>query len=92
MEDCQNIITIGHIQMHTLTSMFCKPKTLNLMWNSPHNHSVHPPSFLEGGGEVEPPTEFSKRGDLTGPQLLEVGCWESGGDFFQGVLQFSHKK
>ena len=38
---------------------------------------------------------------LTGPQLLEEGCWERGGDFFQwgeeggggwGVLQFSQKK
>ena len=43
-------------------------------------HSVHPP--LSAGGGVEPPTKFSKRGDVTGPQLLEVGCWERGGDFF----------
>ena len=30
---------------------------------------------------------------LTGPQLLELGCWERGGDFFQGRggLRFSHK-
>ena len=33
---------------------------------------------------------------MTGPQLLEGGCWERGGDFFQmggggGVVQFSHK-
>ena len=26
---------------------------------------------------------FKKVG-LTGPQLLEQGCWERGGDFFQG--------
>ena len=41
-------------------------------------HSVHPPpppppprslSARKGGGEFEPPTKFSKRGDLTGPQL-----------------------
>ena len=45
--------------------------------------------FLQG---VEPPTNFSKRGDLTGPQLLEGGCWEIGGGFFQGGgLQFLHK-
>ena len=31
---------------------------------------------------VEPSTEFSKRG-LTGPQLLEGGCWDIGSDFFQ---------
>ena len=36
------------------------------------------------GGVVEPSTKFSKRGDLTGPQLLEEGYWERGGDFFQG--------
>ena len=31
-------------------------------------------------GEVEPPTKFSKGGGgLTGPQLLEGGCWERGG-------------
>ena len=31
---------------------------------------------------------------MTGPQLLEGGCWERGGDFFQmggGEVQFSHK-
>ena len=28
---------------------------------------------------LEPPTIFSKGGGLTGPQLLEGGCWESGG-------------
>ena len=39
--------------------------------------------------QVEPPT---KRGGLTGPQLLEGSCWKRGGDFFQGGLQFSHKK
>ena len=45
---------------------------------------------LSAGG-VEPPTKFSKRGSLTGPQLLERGCWERGGDFFQEGLQFSDK-
>ena len=41
---------------------------------------------LSAGGRVEHPTKFSKRGGggLTGPQLLEGGCWERGGDFFQG--------
>ena len=27
---------------------------------------------------------FRKAGGLTGPQLLEGGCWERGGDFFSG--------
>ena len=47
----------------------------------------------EGGGGVEPLTKFSKRGGLAGPQLLEGGCWERGGYFFQGGgLQLSYKK
>ena len=53
---------------------------------------MHHP-FLLGGG-VEPPTKFSKKkgGGLTGPQLLEGGCWERGGEFFSGVgVQLSHK-
>ena len=33
---------------------------------------------------VEPPTKFSKRGSLTGPQFVEEGCWERGGNLFQG--------
>ena len=41
-------------------------------------HSGHPPFFFLQGG-VEPPTKFSKKGGLTGPQLLEGGCWERGG-------------
>ena len=56
-------------------------------------HSGHPP-FLqgEGGGEgVEPPTKFSKREGLTGTQILEEGCWERGGNFFQGGCNFHIK-
>ena len=60
---------------------------------------MHSP-LSAGGGEVESPTKFSKKGGLTGPQLLEEGCWERGDDFFQGGvgvgggggLQFSHTK
>ena len=37
-----------------------------------------PLPFLLGGGEVELPTKFLKRGGFTWPQLLQ------GGDFFQG--------
>ena len=33
-----------------------------------------------------------KKGDLTGLQFLEGGCWEKGGDFFQRRLQFFDKK
>ena len=53
-------------------------------------HSVHnlpplPPSLSGGGGggmglNFHP--NFQKGG--TGPQLLEGGCWERGGDFFRG--------
>ena len=47
------------------------------------------PLFLQG---VEPPTKFSKRGCLTGPQLLEGRCWRRGrGDFFQGGCNFHIK-
>ena len=58
-------------------------------------HSVYLPAlFLQGGGaRREPLTKFSKRGgSLTRPHLLQGCCWERGGDFFQGGLQFSHKK
>ena len=54
-------------------------------------HSVHPLSVEGGGGGgggVAPPTKFSKSGDFAGPQLLEGGCWEKGGDF-QGVAIFT---
>ena len=30
-------------------------------------------------------------GGLTGPQLLEGGCWERGGDFFGGDFNFHTK-
>ena len=45
------------------------------------SHSVHPSPLSEGegGGGVEPPTKFSKRGGLTRSQLLERSCWERGG-------------
>ena len=46
-----------------------------------------PPSpFLLGGGEVEPPTKFSKRGGLTVSQFWEGGCGERGGDFLGGMV------
>ena len=30
-------------------------------------------------------------GGLTGPQLLEGGCWEKGGEFFQRVAILTKK-
>ena len=43
-----------------------------------------------GGEWFEPPTQFSKRWGMTGPQFLERGCWERGGDFFEeGVAIFT---
>ena len=61
---------------------------------TPPYFSVHPPAPLSagGGGEVEPPTKYSKRGIWRGPQLLEGVAGKEWGDFFQGELQFSHKK
>ena len=46
-------------------------------------HSVHPPPPPGFGGWFESPTKFSKKGDLTGSQFLEGGCWKRGGEFFQ---------
>ena len=63
-----------------LTVMNMHSKLLN-------SHSVHPP--LSDGGRVEPPTKFSKRGGLTGPQLLEGVAGKEGGDFFRGVAIFT---
>ena len=44
-----------------------------------------PPPFYWG---VLPPTKFSKREGLTRHQLLDGGCWERWGDFFQGGCNF----
>ena len=46
---------------------------------------VGTPLFCRG---LEPPTKFSKRGGLTGSQLLEgvAGKERERGDFFQGVV------
>ena len=46
-----------------------------------------PPPFLLGGG-VDPPTEFLKRGAWHDLKFLREGCWEKGGDFFQGGCSF----
>ena len=54
-----------------------------------------PPLSAGGGGAVEPPTRFSKREGLTGPQPLERGAGKEGVTFFGGEgggLQLSHKK
>ena len=51
------------------------------------HHSVCPLSLSAGGGLNLLP-KFQKGGDLSGPQLLEGGCWERGGDFFQGDCNF----
>ena len=42
-------------------------------------------------GEVEPPTKFSKRGGLDRTSTFRGGCWERGGDFFQGGCNFHIK-
>ena len=50
------------------------------------------PSLSAGSGGIEPPNKFSKKGGgLTGSQFLEEGCWERGGDFFQGGCSFYKK-
>ena len=56
-------------------------------------HSVHLPICKGAGGSILQPN-FQKRGGggLTGARLLEGGCCERGGDFFQAGLQLSRKK
>ena len=49
---------------------------------------VGTPPFCRGG-EVEPPTKFSKRGSLTGPQILEGVAGKEGVTFFRGVAIFT---
>ena len=59
------------------------------------HHIVHPPpplSVLGGWVEVEPRTEFSKRGGFTEPQFLEGAAGKEIVPFFkQGVAFFSIK-
>ena len=50
---------------------------------------VGTPPFCRGGWASN--QIFKKEGGFTGPQLLEEGCWERGGNLFQGRLQFSTK-
>ena len=64
----------------------CSLTTLQLAQNSKYDHSVHPPFFLlRWGGEVEPPTKFSKREGLTGSKFLEGGCSQRGWLLFSGM-------
>ena len=56
-----------------------------------------PPPFLQGGGvgwglSLQLNFQKGEASGLTGPQLLEGGCWERGGLLFSGGLQLSHKK
>ena len=51
--------------------------------NNYNIHCVHPPPPPFLLGEVEPPIKSSKQEPLTGPQFLEGGWWERGGDLFQ---------
>ena len=52
-------------------------------WDTDSVHPTHPLSAGEMGG-VEPPTKILK-GGLDRTSTFRGGCWESGGDFFQGV-------
>ena len=52
--------------------------------------TAHPPTFCRGSWA--PNQIFKQGGGLTGPQLLEGGCWESGGWlFFRGGCNFHIK-
>ena len=56
------------IKIQFLSSLFCRVFPTGENQRCPPSHSMHPSISAEGG--VESPTKFSKRGDLTGPQLL----------------------
>ena len=81
--------------MERQASYYGKNVVVDWFWINQHFLSIHsmhpcpPPPFCKGG--IEPPTKFSKRGELTEPQLLEGGCWERGDDFFQGGCNFHIK-
>ena len=62
---------------------------IGFVFNGKYKHSVHPPPFCWG---VEPPTKFSKRGGLTGPQLWEGVAGKEEVTFFRGVAIFRKKK
>ena len=47
-------------------------------------HNVQPALSADGGEEVEPPTKFSKKGGLTGPQFWEGVAGKEGVTFFRG--------
>ena len=56
-------------------------------------HSVHPRPLLSVKCRgIEPPTKFLKRVGLTGPQLLQWGCWERNGDIFRRLAIFKKIK
>ena len=75
----------GFRSINLLKAVYLIDPFLKISGANSRPHSVHLPPFCRGGG-VESPTKFSKRWGLAGPQFLE------GGDFFQGGLQFLHKK
>ena len=45
-------------------------------------YSVHPLLSVGGWGRAQPPTKFSRRGSLTGSQILKGYCWERGDNSF----------
>ena len=60
------------IKIQIFNSFSCRVFPTGEYQSSPPSRSVHPSSLaIYGGGRGEPPTKFSKRKDLTGPQLLE---------------------
>ena len=65
-------------QICTLIGYF--PESMEeLCLRIPESHSVHPPPPSFSTGELSLQPNFKKGGDLTGPQLLQRGCWERGG-------------
>ena len=81
---------IGPIKIHNIDmgGILCVVSWYHIMskWL---NIVCTPPRFLQGRGGWAS-NQILKKGGLTGPQLLEVGCWERGGvAFFRGVAIFT---
>ena len=64
-------------KIRTYGFMFSQHIEIRSILTFKHEFTVYIVSFQKGG--------------LTGPQLLEGGCWERGVDIFQGVAIFTIK-
>ena len=77
-------LKIPHNVIEVMVVLMVLLLALKLVQSGVQHQSVQPRSpFCRGGGGVEPPTKFSKRG-LDRTSTFRGGCWERGECFFQG--------